>query len=130
MENQDPLTLDDVEELENLSRKASAAYAAFKSEHASQPLPEGYGLGNWPYPEEVHEMMDFILRSNWCKYDYDFRATRRTLDNLEKASIEDIRSAITHITRGERYSTGSLEGVLERGVISRLVERAREILEV
>ena len=128
MENEDQLTLADVEELETLSRKASAAYDAFKSEHAGEPLPEGNGLGNWPYPEEVHEMMDLILRSNWCKYDYDFRTTRRTLDDLENASLEDIRSAMTHITRSERYCTGSWEGVLERGVISRLIERAREIL--
>lgn len=130
MENEVPLTLDDVEKLENLSRKASATYAAFKSEHAGKPLPEGNELGDWPYPEEVHEMMDFILRSNWRKYDYVTRTTRRILDNLENASLEDIRSAMTHVARSERYCTGSWGGVIERGIIICLVERAGEILEV
>ena len=79
--------------------------------------------------EILWELADSILRSSWFMLDYDPRITRRTLANLETATLEQIRSAVMHIARvSDRKYSPAIKGYLDAGVFGKAVQRAREIL--
>jgi len=57
--------------------------------------------------------------------DWDGVARYRTPDAIRDAPITDIPRLVTAIIRSERFSEGSIEGALESGLVTAIVERFR-----
>jgi hypothetical protein len=50
-------------------------------------------------------------------------------ENLQAADLLEMRSALTAISRAERFSTGSWINALREGKITEVIERARVLIE-
>ena len=109
-------TLRDVELLEHFSRQAeSFAEEVFHSEGSE-------------YPDEVYELMRYISDSPWKAYDYVPREGPEILDNIETATLDQVRHLVTGLWRSEIAMTGSWAGHLIGSFFSIAASRARELL--
>ena len=90
------------------------------------------GTFTLPYPDYdplVHEFFRAVS-SAWLDYEYDPEQAYQMLmdENLVKtASLAQIKTMLTFCVRGERFSDGHWEEMIEKGYIRRLLERLNEI---
>lgn len=83
------------------------------------------GLPNYPVP--ISTFFNYITSSPWCDYQYDPADTNDILNRIDTANISEVRSALTAISRIERFCTGAWEDALENEYLSSVIERAREL---
>jgi hypothetical protein len=85
-----------------------------------------------PYPDYDPLVNEFFraISSAWLDYDYNPEEAYQMLkdENLIKiASLAQIKTMLTFCVRGERFSDGHWEEMIEKGYIRRLLERLNEI---
>ena len=88
-------------------------------------IKDGYPV----YPKPISEFMRYIASSSWCDHNYKPAETRDILSRIDSASISEVKSALTAVSRSERFSTGAWKTALVEGRISLVVERAAKILK-
>ena len=78
------------------------------------------------YSEAVRNLFFFAASEQWQDPDYMSKGAEMMLANPEtiaNASIDDIRTMLTHCVRGERFASGYRERVLKGGQIFQILER-------
>ena len=86
--------------------------------------------GDYPdYPYAVTALMRYITSSPWCNHEYQPTATNGILARLDTADLLEVRSVLTSISRGERFTAGSWRTALHDGHLSAVIERAENLTE-
>jgi hypothetical protein len=91
------------------------------------------GTFTLPYPiyhSLVEEFFRAVASEGWVDYEYNPDQAYQMLkdENLVKtASLSQIKTMLTFCLRGERFSDGHWEQMIEDGTIRRLLERLNEI---
>ena len=91
------------------------------------------GTFTLPYPDYdplVNEFFHVAASECWRDYDYNPEQAYQMLrdENLIKAaSLSQIKTVLTFCVRGERFSDGHWEEMIEKGYIRQLLERLNEI---
>jgi len=86
-----------------------------------------------PYPQYaplVHEFFGHVSSDGWLDYQYNPEQASviiRDEDAVKNASLNQIQSMLTFCIRGERFSDGHWEEMIEKGYIRRLLERLIDI---
>ncbi len=78
------------------------------------------------YSDAVRDLFFIVSNEQWQDPDYMSKGTEMMLANPEtiaNASIDDIRTMLTHCVRGERFASGYRERVLKGGQIRQILER-------
>ena len=78
------------------------------------------------YSEAVRDLFFIASSEQWQDPDYMSKGAEVMLGNPEtiaNASIDDIRTMLTHCVRGERFASGYRERVLKGGQIRGILER-------
>ena len=96
---------------------------------------ERYANGNLvlPYPEYdevVDEFFKAASKDCWLDYEYNQEEAYRMLKDegvVRAADLAEIKTMLTFCVRGERFSDGHWEAMIEGGFIRRLLERLEEI---
>jgi len=81
------------------------------------------------YPESIPALMTYVTSSAWCNQDYQPTETKEILGRLQSASLSEVCSVLTAISRSERFCTGSWKRVMEDGKMSLVVARAEELMK-
>ena len=86
----------------------------------------------FPYPEYevvVDEFMNCLRRDCWLDYAYDPEEVQKLIENeaIGQATLPQIRSMLTYVLRGERFSDGWWGHMIEKGYVRRILERLAEL---
>lgn len=90
------------------------------------------GSFSMPYPD-YHPLVHEFFRLGggpWIDYEYNPEKAYQMLKDeqgIKTASLSQIRSMLTYCVRGERFSDGHWEEMIEKGYIRRILERLNEI---
>jgi hypothetical protein len=130
--NEPPLpTLQDIEKITAyLSRLYADGFSAVVRWHNSEKGSDG--AWSVPYPDYdplVEEFFREVSRA-WLDYAYDPEQAYHMLkdeDHIERASLVEIKTMLTFCVRGERFSDGHWEEMIQKGYIRRLLERLNTI---
>jgi hypothetical protein len=82
-----------------------------------------------PYPVYCEDVLEFFLLAGqpwWSDFEYEPRAAYRMLYDdrfIETCTLDHIRTMLTYCVRGERFSDGHWEHVLQQGRIVALLNR-------
>lgn len=85
-----------------------------------------------PYPE-YHPAVDKFIRSasKECWRDYDYAAhidsLRSDLGQIARADLPQLRTVLTYIVRGERFSDGHWGAMLTNGTVCAVLVRVAEL---
>jgi hypothetical protein len=123
------------EEIETLTAYLPRLYAdGFKPVdhwYASEKLKNGSYTVPYPrYNPLVDEFFRHVAGDGWLDYEYNIETAYEMLTDenaVKAASLEKIKSMLTFCIRGERFSDGHWEEMIEKGYIRRLLERLNEI---
>jgi hypothetical protein len=64
--------------------------------------------GDYPeYPSAIGGLMRYITSSPWGNHQYKPTETKKILMRLDTANLDEIRSALTAVSRSERFCTGA-----------------------
>ena len=91
------------------------------------------GTFTLPYPEYdplVKEFFSVAANECWRDYDYNPEHGYQMLNDeslIKTASLEQIKTMLTFCVRGERFSDGHWEEMIQKGYIRHLLERLNEI---
>jgi hypothetical protein len=91
------------------------------------------GAFTLPYPDYdplVKEFFTAAANECWRDYDYNPDQGYEMLQDppfVKTASLPQIKTMLTFCVRGERFSDGHWEEMIEKGYIRRLLERLNEI---
>jgi len=85
-----------------------------------------------PYPSYAPLVEEFFneVRGAWLDYEYNPEQAYQMLKDEEAvktASLTQIKSLLTFCARGERFSDGHWEQMIEKGYIRWILERLNEI---
>lgn len=86
-----------------------------------------------PYPQYnnlVEEFFRVAANEFWLDYEYSPEEAGKMLRDanfIKTASLSQIKTMLTFCVRGERFSDGHWEQMIEQGYIRRLLERLNEI---
>jgi len=86
-----------------------------------------------PYPEydkSVEEFFGAASKDCWLDYEYDPEEAYRMLKDeeaIKSADLAEIKTMFTFCVRGERFSDGHWEAMIEGGYVRSLLERLGEI---
>ena len=87
---------------------------------------DGKDIIQWPYPIYPDGLFEslYLLGS-----DYDYIKNMKDIKDkdISTMSLEEIRTFLTHIARGERFCDGLLEGYVENGLLAKALERILEL---
>ena len=78
------------------------------------------------YSDAVRDLFFIAASEQWQDPDYMSKGAEMMLANPEtiaNASIDDIRTMLTHCVRGERFASGYRERVLKGGQILQILEK-------
>lgn len=121
-------TLGEMDELiAFLPRLYAEGYAPVKQWHGGVVEPDG--MMRMPYPEYDEVVIAFYrAAAAECWRDYGYspeRAWQMLADHeaIKTSSLPQIKTMLTFCVRGERFSDGHWEEMIERGHIRRLLER-------
>ena len=89
---------------------------------------DGKDIIQWPYPiypEGLFESL-YTLGS-----DHDYIKNMEDIKDkdISTMSLEEIRTFLTHIARGERFCDGLLAGYVENGLLVKALERILELYD-
>lgn len=85
-----------------------------------------------PYPE-YHPAVDEFIRaaSKECWRDYDYsnniKDLRSDLSQIARADLQQLRTLLTYIVRGERFGDGHWATMLEKGIACAVLARLAEV---
>jgi hypothetical protein len=88
-----------------------------------------------PYPIYEEDVLAFFRLAGqpwWSDYQYDPRGAQAMLQDdafIERCSLDDIRTMLTYCVRGERFSDGHWEHVLQSGRVVSLLRRLAVLRE-
>jgi hypothetical protein len=91
------------------------------------------GAFTLPYPDYdplVKEFFSVVANECWRDYDYGPERGYQMLKDenfVKTASLIQIKTMLTFCLRGERFSDGHWEEMIEKGYIRQLLERLNEI---
>ena len=91
------------------------------------------GAISLPYPKYdplVEEFFRMAASECWMDYGYSPEQASTMLQDaalIKRASLSEIKTMLTFCVRGERFSDGHWEAMIEGGYIRRLLERLNEI---
>jgi len=120
-----------LEEIETLTSYLPRLYA----EGFSPVEKWNGGSGSLPYPTYdplVEEFFHQVSSDGWLDFEYDPQQAGQMIhdENVVKtASLEQIQTMLTFCIRGERFSDGHWEEMIQKGYIRQLLERLNEIRE-
>ena len=125
-------TLDEIETLTAyLPRLYAEGFSPVDHWYASEKLKDGsYTL---PYPKYnplVEEFFRHVSSDGWLDYEYNPGQAYQMLQDeglIKTASLPQIQTMLTFCVRGERFSDGHWEEMIEKGYIRQLLERLNEI---
>lgn len=87
------------------------------------------GAVTLPYPVYCEDVLEFFLLAGqpwWSDFEYEPRKAYRMLYDdrfVETCTLDQIRTMLTYCVRGERFSDGHWEHVLQQGRIVALLKR-------
>lgn len=91
------------------------------------------GVHVMPYPvyrEEVEAFMAAASQEAWA----DFRYTKKPANDwirdssfIARASLEQIKTMLTYVVRGERFCDGHVSGLIEKGRVQGILRRLGEL---
>jgi hypothetical protein len=131
MKNTTLPTLKDIEKLTAYLPRlyAEGFTAALKWNESEQSKDGSYSM---PYPEYnplVHEFSR-VVSGAWLDYEYTPEQAYQMLKDdqaVRTASLAQIKTMLTFCVRGERFSDGHWEEMIEKGYIRRILERLNVI---
>jgi hypothetical protein len=85
-----------------------------------------------PYPvyaELVHQFFRVVAQDCWIDRSYIPEQAVPMLDRIETLSLPELRILLTFCLRGERFSDGHWEAMIEKGYIRRILERLQQLTE-
>ncbi len=91
------------------------------------------GTYTMPYPTYdplVNEFFRAVSAGGWLDYEYNPEQAWRMIKSenfIETATLSQVRSMLTFCVRGERFSDGHWEQMIQEGHIRRLLERLNMI---
>ena len=91
------------------------------------------GMIHMPYPIYDNLVEEFIrTASNECWLDYDYQpeeayAMLKNDDVIKSASLAEIKTMLTFVVRGERFSDGHWGEMIKRGYVRKLLERLAQL---
>ncbi len=125
-------TLDEMETLTAyLPRLYAEGFSPVDHWYASEKLKDG--SFTLPYPKYnplVEEFFRHVSGDGWLDYEYNPEQAYQILkdeNTVKTSSLEQIKSMLTFCARGERFSDGHWEEMIEQGYIRRVLERLNEI---
>jgi hypothetical protein len=114
-----------------LPRLYADGFTPVKRWHGGTPNEDGVLTMPWPEYDEVVEAFIRAASSEcWCDYGYDPREAGRMLADtglVRTAGLDEIKSMITYVVRGERFCDGHWSAMIEGGHVGRLLERLAEL---
>jgi len=130
--DQTPLpTLLDIEELTAyLPRLYAEGFRPILQWEGGEKLTDG--SITLPYPKYNPLVEEFFRLGGgpWIDYEYNPENAYQMLKEeqaIKTASLPQIKSMLTYCVRGERFSDGHWEEMIEKGYIRRILERLNEI---
>lgn len=84
--------------------------------------------GDLTYPEAIRSLFREVASKTWRAPTYSREELPRIAEQVDEASLDEVRSALTAINRSERYFGGSWARYLDNGTVTRLVRRMGELL--
>lgn len=107
--------------------------------HMVEPEETG-GVWSVPYYAPAREADDFVRVANdygwtrsfdWGEWAYtdEGRLFRTNLDALDHASPNQIAKVLTAVIRSDRFSEGALGNAFASGMLTRIVQRAKALLD-
>ena len=125
-------TLDEIETLTAyLPRLYAEGFSPVDHWYASEKLKDG--SFTLPYPKYnplVEEFFRHVSGDGWLDYEYNPERAHQMLQDekfIKTASLPQIQTMLTFCVRGERFSDGHWEEMIEKGYIRRLLDRLNEI---
>jgi hypothetical protein len=91
-----------------------------------------YSLSYPTYHPTVEEFFRAVSSGGWLDHEYDPERAYQMLKDealAQRASLDQIKSMLTFCVRGERFSDGHWEDMIQKGYIRRLLERLNKIAE-
>ena len=130
MKKTELLTLQDIERLTAyLPRLYAEGFSPVIRWEGGEKLKDGSFTLPYPkYDPLVEEF--FLLGGAWLDYEYNPEQAYQMLKDevaVRTASLTQIKSMLTYCARGERFSDGHWEEMIEKGYIRRILERLNEI---
>jgi Family of unknown function (DUF6508) len=132
MKNTHLPTLDEMETLTAyLPRLYAEGFSPVDHWYASEKLKDG--SFTLPYPKYnplVEEFFRHVSGGGWLNYEYNPEQAYQMLKDeklIKTASLPQIQTMLTFCVRGERFSDGHWEEMIEQGYIRRVLERLNEI---
>lgn len=116
MQNRDP----DMNDLAALRARFDAALGAKEAIVWKAGAPE--------YPVAVGEFFRALNLPPWNHPGYDPAAHGTSLEGLDEASLNEVKSILTGWGRSERFSDGAWQVALEKAPISKVLDRAGELI--
>lgn len=131
MKNNELPTRKDIEELTAyLPRLYAEGFTPVLHWNESEKRQDG--SFSMPYPD-YHPLVHEFFRLGggpWIDYEYNPEKAYQLLKDeqaIRTASLSQIKSMLTYCVRGERFSDGHWEEMIEKGYIRRILERLNEI---
>ncbi|HEY9526567.1 MAG TPA: DUF6508 domain-containing protein [Anaerolineales bacterium] len=131
MKNNELPTRKDIEELTAyLPRLYAEGFTPVLHWNESEKRQDG--SFSMPYPD-YHPLVHEFFRLGggpWIDYEYNPEKAYQMLKDeqaIRTASLSQIKSMLTYCVRGERFSDGHWEEMIEKGYIRRILERLNEI---
>jgi len=124
--NKTPVTIAQIDEL---TACLPTVFGEGAEPFVTEPNWEGSDvivLSGPKYSEAVRNLFFIAASEQWQDPDYISKGAEVMLANPEtiaNASIDDIRTMLTHCVRGERFASGYRERVLKGGQILQILER-------
>lgn len=91
---------------------------------------------HFPYPiyqPIVNAFIDIAGKPVWCDYDYIPMEAYGMLsdpDQVANANLMQVKTMLTYIVRGERFSDGHWAAMIEQGHLCRVLERLAKLRQM
>lgn len=112
----------DNEHLETLTENYRLALAAYET-HGVKTRAGGYD-----YPEQMVTFMRSLQEEPWVKFDYRPEDIEALLSDVADASLDELRTVLTGVSRAERFSDGYWNSLFEHQKLDPVLKRLYELL--
>ena len=124
-------TARDIENLLAFLPKLHAeGFTPIKSVHSKDEDGEIVAFPAAEYDDVVKEFMDQIRRDCWYDYGYAPAGVEKLIESeeaIKTATLPQIRAMLTYVMRGERFSDGWWDRMIEGGYVRRILERLAQL---
>ena len=127
---QQPTARDIRDLLTYLPKLCADGFVPIKRVHSKDQDGEIIAFPWAEYDGVVDEFMNCIRRECWLNYGYVPEEVQKLIESEEAirgATLPQIRSMLTYVLRGERFSDGWWGHMIEGGYVRRILERLAEI---